>query len=80
MKIVFDTVCAVLADILAVNADDITLDTDILQDLNADSLDVLDIITALEDEYDIEVPDDKIEDLTTVGAVVDYVKDVTGKE
>ena len=76
---VFDTVCAVLADILAVNADDITLDTDILQDLNADSLDVLDIITALEDEYDIEVPDDKIEDLTTVGAVVDYVKDVTGK-
>ena len=77
---VFDTVCAVLADILAVNADDITLDTDILQDLNADSLDVLDIITALEDEYDIEVPDDKIEDLTTVGAVVDYVKDVTGKE
>ena len=77
---VFDTVCDVLADILAVNADDITLDTDILQDLNADSLDVLDIITALEDEYDIEVPDDKIEDLTTVGAVVDYVKDVTGKE
>ena len=77
---VFDTVCAVLADILAVNADDITLDTDILQDLNADSLDVLDIITALEDESDIEVPDDKIEDLTTVGAVVDYVKDVTGKE
>ena len=52
----------------------ITMDSDILHDFEADSLDVVDMIMTLEDEYGVEVPDEAIETMHTVGDVVRYIE------
>ncbi len=71
---VLEKVKMILADQLEVEEDSITTDTDIQDDLNADSLDVVDLIMSLEDEFEIEVPDEDIENLRTVGALVSYIE------
>ncbi len=65
---------ASLADMLGVDADSITLDTNFKEDLGASSLDLMELVTNLEDEYSIEVPVEEYENLTTVGKVIDYMK------
>ncbi len=64
-----------LAEQLCVNPDSITLDTSFKDDLGADSLDLLEMVMALENEYNIEIPTDELTDLNTVGDVIDYLKD-----
>ena len=72
---VFDRVREYLADQLDVDPDKITPESDIVEDFGADSLDVVDMITTLSDEYGIEIPDEEIEHFHTVGDVVQYVED-----
>ena len=71
---VFEKIKMILADQLDVEEDDITLETDIQDDLGADSLDVVDMVMSIEDEFEIEVPDEDIENLRTVGALVNFIE------
>lgn len=71
---IFDKVKALVAEQLGVDAADITIETS-FDDLNADSLDVVELIMALEEEFDIEIPDEDAEKIKTVGDAVDYIKD-----
>lgn len=71
---VLEKVKMILAEQLEVEEDSITADTDIQDDLGADSLDVVDMVMSLEDEFEIEVPDEDIEGLRTVGALVSYIE------
>ena len=65
---------ALLAEELGVNADEITAETSFKEDLGADSLDLFEMVMALEEEYGIEIPSEELESLTTVGAIIDYLK------
>ena len=63
-----------IAEQLNCDAETITADTSFKDDLGADSLDLFELVMALEDEYNIEIPAEELTDLTTVGAVMDYLK------
>ncbi len=64
----------IIADQLNCDADSITPDTSFKDDLGADSLDLFELVMALEDEYSVEIPAEELTDLTTVGSVIDYLK------
>ena len=64
-----------IAEQLNCEAGDITAETSFKDDLGADSLDLFELVMALEDEYNIEIPAEDLTDKTTVGAVMDYLKD-----
>ncbi|NMA02901.1 MAG: acyl carrier protein [Clostridia bacterium] len=70
---VFEKVKALVAEQLSVEADEINLDTT-FEDLNADSLDVVELVMALEEEFDIEIPDEDAEKIRSIGAAVEYIK------
>ena len=63
-----------IADQLSVAEDKITLESNFKDDLDADSLDLFELVMALEEEYGIEIPSEELESLTTVGAIIDYLK------
>lgn len=71
---VFEKIKEILAGQLDVDAEEISLDTKIAEDLGADSLDVVELLMAIEDEFDVEIPDEEIEKLKTVGDVVEYIQ------
>ncbi|MGN0559325.1 MAG: acyl carrier protein [Acutalibacteraceae bacterium] len=71
---VLEKVKAILAEQFDVEEDKITAETDLQEDLGADSLDVVDLLMSIEDEFDIEVPDEEVENLKTVGALVSYIE------
>ena len=71
----FERIRELLAEQLDIDEDKITMDSDILEDFEADSLDVVDMVMTLEDEFGVEVPDEQIENFHTVGAVVRYVEE-----
>ena len=77
---VFDTVKNNIVDILEVNEDEITLESSFSDQMGADSLDLVEIITAMEEEYEIRIPDKDLEGMTTVGDLVEYLQKTTGKE
>ena len=64
-----------IAEQLNCEAGDITAETSFKDDLGSDSLDLFELVMALEDEYNIEIPAEDLTDMTTVGAVMDYLKD-----
>ncbi len=66
----------IIADVLNVNADDITEDTTFTDDLGADSLDVFQIVMGIEEEFDIEIPAEAAEKITTVGDAINQIKEV----
>lgn len=72
---IFEKVRAILAEQLDVEEDSITLDSAIVEDLGADSIDVVDLIMSLEDEFETEIPDEAIEGMKTVNDVVDYIEE-----
>lgn len=72
---VFDKVKELIAEQLDVKADDITETSNIQDDLGADSLDVVDLVMALEDEFDVEIPEDRVENIKTVGDIVKFIED-----
>ena len=71
---VLEKVKAILAEQFDVEEDKITADTDLQEDLGADSLDVVDILMSIEDEFEVEVPDEEIENIKTVGSLVSYIE------
>ena len=71
---VFDKIKEIIIEQLSEEEDDITMDTLLMKDLEADSLDAVEIIMAIEDEYGIEIPDEVAEKFQTVGDLVHYVE------
>lgn len=72
---VLEKVKAILSAQFDVDENAITEETDIANDLGADSLDVVDMLMSLEDEFDVEVPDEEVENLTKVGNLVAYIEE-----
>ena len=73
---VLEKVKAILAEQFDVEEDKVTADTDLQEDLGADSLDLFELVTNLEEEYNIEIPAEQLEEMTTVGKVIDYLKSI----
>jgi len=71
---VFEKVKKIIVEQLGVEEDDITMESSFIDDLGADSLDIVELIMALEEEFDIEIPDSEAEKITTVGDAVDFIK------
>ena len=71
----FEKIAEVASDVLGIDQDEITEGTT-FDDLDADSLDRLQLVTAIEDEFDIEVPDDKLEGLNSVADALDVIESV----
>ena len=65
----------IIADQLGVSEDEVTLEASFKEDLDADSLDLFELVMALEEEYDVEIPSDDLAELNTVGDVFNYLKD-----
>ena len=71
---VFERIKEILADQLDSDSDAMTMDSDIANDLGADSLDVVELLMSIEDEFDIEIPDEEIENIKTIGDLVRYIE------
>jgi len=71
----FDKIKEIIVEQLAVDESEVQLDTNLMKDLDADSLDAVEIIMAIEDMYGIEIPDEEAEKLQTVEDLVKYVDD-----
>lgn len=72
---VFEKLKAILAEQFGEDEDNITLDTNLADDLGADSLDMADVLMAIEDEFEIEVPDEVVANVKTVSDIVAYIED-----
>jgi acyl carrier protein len=72
---VLEKVKVILSNQFDVEEDTITPDTNIADDLGADSLDVVDMLMSLEDEFDVEIPDEDVEKIQTVGDLVAYIEE-----
>lgn len=70
---VFEKVKGVVVEQLGVNESEVTNDANFIEDLGADSLDTVELVMALEEEFDTEIPDDAAEKLQTVGSAVKYI-------
>lgn len=74
---VFDKVRDIIVDQLSVDESMVAMDTNLMKDLEADSLDAVEIIMAIEEEYRIEIPDEEAEKFQVVGDLVRYVEEQT---
>lgn len=72
---VFEKVKGIIVEQLGVSDTAVTMEASFIDDLGADSLDIVELIMALEEEFDMEIPDSDAEKVVTVGDVVDYIKD-----
>ncbi|HOC33226.1 MAG: acyl carrier protein [Ruminococcus flavefaciens] len=77
---IFEKLKDIIADQLSVDADEVTMDSNIQDDLGADSLDVVDLITTIEDEFDLSIPDEAVEEIKTVGDIANYIEKNTDAE
>jgi len=71
---IFDKVKVVVVDRLSAEEDDVTEDASFVDDLGADSLDIVELVMALEEEFGISIPDEQAENIKTVGDAVAYIK------
>jgi len=69
----------IIVEQLGVNADQVTPDAKFIEDLGADSLDTVELVMALEEEFGHEIPDEQAEKLQSVGDVIKYIEDMQGK-
>ena len=72
---IFEKVKGIIVEQLGVTETSVTTEASFIDDLGADSLDIVELIMALEEEFDTEIPDEDAEKVVTVGDVVDYIKD-----
>lgn len=72
---VFDKIKKILVDQLDVEEDAVTMEASIMDDLGADSLDIADIVMSIEEEFDVEVPDDQMQNIKVVGDIVKYIEE-----
>ena len=70
----FDKIKSIISEVLSIDADCITEETTFVDDLGADSLDIFQIIMAIEEEFEIEIPTEEAEKITTVGDAVEQIK------
>jgi acyl carrier protein len=70
----FEKVKKIIVEQLGVNAEEVTTESSFTEDLGADSLDTVELVMALEEEFEVEIPDEDAEKLTTVRTVLDYIK------
>ncbi|GGA92335.1 acyl carrier protein [Ornithinibacillus halotolerans] len=78
MADVFDRVKEIIVDKLDVDESKVTLEASFKEDLDADSLDVVELVMELEDEFDMEIADEEAEKINTVGDAVDYINNLQG--
>lgn len=71
---VLEKIKAILSEQFDTEEDSITTDTTLADDLGADSLDVVDLLMSIEDEFEVEIPDEEVENIKTVGALVEYIE------
>lgn len=71
---VLEKVKGIVADQLDVDEEKVVAEASITEDLGADSLDVVDLVMSIEEEFDIEIPDDAVEEIKTVGDIVKYIE------
>ena len=69
-----DKIKAIIAEQLGVKADEVTPQASFIDDLGADSLDTVELIMALEEEFNVEIPDEDAEKMTTVGDAIKYIE------
>lgn len=75
-----ERVVAIIAEQLGVKADEVVPKASFVDDLGADSLDTVELVMALEEEFGIEIPDEDAEKMTTVGEAVKYIEEKAGSE
>lgn len=71
---VFEKVRDILVEQLGLEDADVTMESSLMEDLEADSLDLVDLVMSFEDEFDVEIPDEAIESIKTVGDIVAYIE------
>ena len=71
----FDKIREIIVEQLKVDRDSVTMNTDLLKDLEADSLDAAEILVAIEEEYDIEIPEEEADKFQKVADIVNYVEE-----
>jgi len=71
---ILESVQNILVDQLGVDADNITMESNFIDDLNADSLDIVELVMAMEQEFGISIPDEEAERIKTVGDAVGFIK------
>ena len=72
---IFEKVKEILIDQLDAEDEKVTMEASIVDDLGADSLDLVDLVMSLEEEFDVEIPDEQVENVKTVGDIVKYIED-----
>ncbi|HOV78543.1 MAG TPA: acyl carrier protein [Bacillota bacterium] len=72
---VFDKVKSIIIEQLGVEPDEVKMESSFVDDLGADSLDIVELVMALEEEFDLEIPDEDAEKIRTVGEAVKYIQD-----
>ena len=75
---IFEKVKGIIVEQLGVTEATVTAESSFIDDLGADSLDIVELVMALEEEFDMEIPDTDAEEVVTVGDVVDYIKERVG--
>lgn len=70
---VFDKIKDIIVEQLDVEEDAVTMEASITEDLGADSLDVVDLVMSIEESFDVEIPDEEVENIKTVGDIVKYI-------
>lgn len=70
----FDKVKEIIVEQLGVNESDVTMEASFIDDLGADSLDMVELIMAMEEEFNFELPEEDAEKITTVGEAIEYIK------
>lgn len=73
---VFEKVRDIIVDQLDADEADVTMEASIIDDLGADSLDVVDLVMSIEEEFDSEIPDEEVENIKTVGDIVKFIEAV----
>ena len=71
---ILDRVKKIITEQLGVDTDEVTMDSSFVDDLGADSLDIVELIMALEEDFDIEIPDEDAEKISSVGDIVEYIR------
>tara|TARA_B100000886_G_scaffold41891_1_gene25754 strand:- start:2281 stop:2514 length:234 start_codon:yes stop_codon:yes gene_type:complete len=74
MSKVLDKVVEIVCNQLEISKEDVTPDSSLVEDLGADSLDTVELVMAFEEEFDLEIPDDEAENITTIKSAVDWIE------